>query len=362
MSQIRPPDIYELVVKLSDAGQGFALVTVLTAKGPTPAKAGAKAVFREGTGIVGTIGGGAVEAEAMRQAVTAIRTSRPVVFDFNLEGEDAAGRAPVCGGTMRVLVDATAAADHEVYATAVSVRRSRARGVMLTSITEPAAAVPEVRVEFVAEAAIDLWLGFPGPAVLQSAFRQQQPCLIGSPETAGRQREVLVDPLILPPLLLVVGGGHVGQAVAWQADQVGFEVAVIDDRPEFTACERFPAEAIVRCGPMEDELCRFPLNEDTYVVIVTRGHRHDAAALAACLSAPVAYVGMIGSRRKVEVLRKDFLDAGKSTPEAFDRVYAPIGLDIGAVTVPEIAAGIVAQLIAVRRRGTAPRIPRGECP
>jgi xanthine/CO dehydrogenase XdhC/CoxF family maturation factor len=98
------------------------------------------------------------------------------------------------------------------------------------------------------------------------------------------------------------------------------------------------------------------LDWDTYVVIVTRGHRDDAAALASCIGRPVAYLGMIGSRAKVRKIRDEFLRSARATTEDLDRIYAPIGLDLGAVTVPEIAVSIVAQLIAVRRHGTTPRM------
>ena len=110
-------------------------------------------------------------------------------------------------------------------------------------------------------------------------------------------------------------------------------------------------------GPPDEEVAGFPFGADTYVVIVTRGHQHDAEALAACLRRPAAYVGMIGSRRKVALMRQDFVRSGRATAEELGRVYAPIGLDVGAVTVPEIATSIVAQLIAVRRKGSAPRMP-----
>ncbi|MHC4687696.1 MAG: XdhC family protein, partial [Planctomycetota bacterium] len=92
---------------------------------------------------------------------------------------------------------------------------------------------------------------------------------------------------------------------------------------------------------------------DVYVVLVTRGHKLDAETLEACIHAPAAYVGMIGSKRKVALLRENFIESGLAAAEEFDRVFAPIGLDIGAVTVPEIAASITAELIAVRRKGIA---------
>jgi len=94
-----------------------------------------------------------------------------------------------------------------------------------------------------------------------------------------------------------------------------------------------------------------PIAADTYIVIVTRGHKLDAESLEACIHTPATYIGMIGSKRKVALIRKNFIESGVASEEEFDRVHAPIGLDIGAVTVPEIAAIITAQLIAVRRKG-----------
>jgi len=182
---------------------------------------------------------------------------------------------------------------------------------------------------------------------------QEEPCLL-SVEASSQDVpvEAFVEPLVARPALLIAGGGHVGQAVARQADLVGFEIVVIDDRPEFTRADLFPPGVTTRCGPVDEQLARLPIDGDTYVVIVTRGHRHDAEALAACLHRPAAYVGMIGSRRKVAMLREEFIASARATAAELDRVYAPIGLEIGARTVPEIATSIVAQLIAVRR-GTA---------
>jgi xanthine dehydrogenase accessory factor len=151
--------------------------------------------------------------------------------------------------------------------------------------------------------------------------------------------------------LLIVGGGHVGQAVALQASLIGFDVVVIDDRPEFADPALFPEGVTTLCGDIEKEVADFPVADDTYIVVVTRGHKHDAEALQACIHSPAAYIGMIGSRRKVALIRKSFIESGLATEEELDRVFAPIGLDIGSVTVPEIATSIAAQLIAVRRKG-----------
>jgi xanthine/CO dehydrogenase XdhC/CoxF family maturation factor len=210
----------------------------------------------------------------------------------------------------------------------------------------------DTAVEFVAERESPRATGFPGATAIRRTLQLGQARLFVSHSTETRRRlEVLVEPLIPNPVLLIAGGGHVGQAVAAQAVLVGFEVVVVDDRPDFADRSLFPDGVAARCAAMEEEVARFPLDADTYVVIVTRDHGHDARVLAACLKRPAAYVGMIGSRRKVALVRQGLVESGRFTAEEFARLHAPIGLDIGAVTVPEIAASIVSELIAVRRRG-----------
>ena len=126
---------------------------------------------------------------------------------------------------------------------------------------------------------------------------------------------------------------------------------MIDDRPEYADAASFPPDIRVKCGPIVEQIAACGLHADSFVVLATRGHRHDAKALAECIHRPLAYLGMIGSRRKVALVRKTFLEAGLATEDELNRVRAPIGLEIGAVTVPEIAVSIVAQLIAARRMG-----------
>jgi xanthine dehydrogenase accessory factor len=277
------------------------------------------------------------------------------MLDFDLGSAVTAGDHPICGGTVRVLIDPTAVRNREVYETASAMRQDRQRGVLLTTVQGQKDW--EVTVQCRAEQAITSGLGFPGTEAVRSTLKREQPTLFVSESTPEGQRlEVLVEPVSPAPVLLIVGGGHIGQAVAAQASLVGFDIVVIDDRPEFTRPGLFPDDATMRCGQIAEEVANFPFCQDTYVVVVTRGHKHDADALAACLHEPVAYIGMIGSERKVAMTRRAFVESKRATSEEFERVYAPIGLDIGSVTVPEIATSIVAQLIAVRRKRTSPRI------
>ena len=361
---IRPSsagEIHRAIVAFAESGRAFAAAVVLRDEGSTPRKAATKALIEPDGSIRGTIGGGKVEAETQRLAVEAIRTGRATVFDFALEGAGAEDDQPLCGGSMRILID-PGAARCAAYARAVEAERLRRRGVLLTSVRTSAASLagraPEVAVLWLAQDAVPADIGFPGVGAIRGALERQTPeFLVQDAPHAGAQLQVLVEPLLPPPLLVIAGGGHIGQALAVQAGLVGFAVTVLDDRAEFTDPALYPAGVATRCGDIARELAGLPIAADTFIAIVTRGHQHDRAALAACIRKPAAYIGMIGSRRKVALIRKDLLESSAATEEEFDRVYAPIGLDIGAETVPEIAASIVAQLVAVCRRGAAPRFP-----
>ncbi|MFZ5830214.1 MAG: XdhC family protein [Planctomycetota bacterium] len=349
MNASRPADdLHAAAAEISARGHAFAMALVLDTTGSTPGKAGAKALIDANGAIRGTIGGGAVEAEALRRAVEAIRTGWPTVFDFDLTGNSSAARVPVCGGSMRVLIDPTAHRHHADYAAAADARQRRRRGVLMTSIRGEAER--QVTACFFADGTIPQDLGFPGAEAISTAVKRDTPCRwLSPPGRTGESLEVFFEPIHPNPMLLIFGGGHVGQALAAQAALVGFEIVVIDDRPEFVRPELFPPGTVLHCGDVGQTPTEVPIGSDTYVVIVTRDHAHDAQALAAYVQSDAAYVGMIGSRRKVAMMREDFIQSGRATAAQFDRIHAPIGFNLGAATVPEIAVGILAELIAVRR-------------
>jgi len=349
-------DINQAIVDFADAGRALAVAVVLKDVGSTPRKAATKAIIEASGAITGTVGGGPVEAETRRRAVDAIRSGRPVVFDFALEGTSAKDDRPICGGSMRILVDPTAAGRRAAYAQVAQALRERRRGVLVTTVR--IAAAVETAVQWFSEGAGAAETDFPGGDAVRAVLAADTPKLFVQDMPApGARLEVLVEPLVLPPLLVIAGGGHIGQALALQAGLVGFQVVVIDDRPEFTDPALFPDGIATRCGDIAREVAAIPIAGDTYIVIVTRGHEYDQRALAACIHRPAAYIGMIGSRRKVALIRKDLLESGAAGEDELARLYAPIGLDIGAETVPEIATSIVAQLVAVRRKGSSPRMP-----
>ncbi len=350
-----PHTIYAKLVELIDDGGRLAAAIVLSSEGSTPQRAGARAIVEQSGRIWGTVGGGAVEAQTERAAAEACQSQRPCLLDFELDNLDAADEGAICGGRMRLLVDPTVARHRSCFAQAARAQADRRRGCLVTTIR--AAPDVEVEVQWLSEASLPAASGFPGGDALRSCLeRGRAQRFVAAGQTAPHtedlgSEEVFVEPVLPQPLLVIAGGGHVGQAVALEAIRVGFEVTVIDDRPEFAAASLFPPGVSAVCGPIVEQIAASPLDEESFVVLVTRGHRHDAQALAACIHRPLAYLGMIGSRRKVALIRQQFLEGGLATEAEFDRVRAPIGLPIGAVTVPEIAVSIVAQLIAVRRKG-----------
>jgi xanthine dehydrogenase accessory factor len=167
----------------------------------------------------------------------------------------------------------------------------------------------------------------------------------------GGRVEVFVEPLTVPVLVLC-GGGHVSKAVAAIADLAGFRVVVVDDRESFANPERFPMAAECVSGAWAEALASLEPGENTFVVIVTRGHRMDGTCLAWALGTPAKYVGMIGSKRKIRAIYDDLREEGVAEDD-LRRVRAPIGLHLGALTSEEIAVAIVAEMIGVRR-GVSP--------
>jgi xanthine dehydrogenase accessory factor len=163
----------------------------------------------------------------------------------------------------------------------------------------------------------------------------------------GGNMEVYIEPLEPAPRLFIIGAGHVGFHLARLAAEVGFRIHVLDDREKFANPERFPTAAEIVVDSIPAWLERADLPPRAFVVVVTRGHRHDLDALRALIDRPVRYVGLIGSRAKVSRIYEALVAEGVS-PETLRRVHAPIGLDIGAITPQEIAVSIVAELIAVK--------------
>jgi xanthine dehydrogenase accessory factor len=169
--------------------------------------------------------------------------------------------------------------------------------------------------------------------------------------------KVFVEVQVQPSHLIIVGAGHIAVPLASIASTCDFSVTVLDDRPQYAHPARFPTANQVIAGPFREELAalraKSGLNKHTYIVLVTRGHQYDVDCLVEVLDDPLAYIGMIGSKRRIRAVFELLEQEQGIPPEKFDRVYAPVGLDIGARTPAEIAVCIMAEIINVMRQGAA---------
>src|SRR5215831_17229217 len=242
-----------------ERGEPAALVTIVRSSGSTPQRTGAKMlVFADGR-IVGTIGGGCYENDALGKAREAIASGKPALIKYDLNDDFVQESGLICGGQM----------------------------------------------------------------------------------------EVYIDPIAASPALYIIGAGHVGWHLARFAADAGFRIHVVDDREKFANRERFPAAESLAVDDIGAWLHAADLPASAYVVVVTRGHTHDFEAVRALAARDLRYLGLIGSRAKVARIFTA-LDAEGMPAECLDRVHAPIGLDIGAITPGEIAVSILAELIAIR--------------
>src|ERR1700678_39780 len=253
-------DVFEELIRLRNLGQKSALATIVQVKGSIPSFESAKLLVREDGSLVGTIGGGCVEAEVGNAAREVIATGKPRHMSFSL-GQDAAyDNGLICGGQLDVFVE----------------------------------------------------------------------CV--SPQ----------------PSVIIFGGGHISKSLAKVLDLAGFSVSVPDNRETYANRERFPEAINVYAEEYEDLFPKLNVNESTFIVIVTRGHRDDTRILRWAVTTPSKYISMIGSKRKfisvVHELEKEGLPR-----DAFERVFAPMGLEIGAESPEEIAISVGAEMIAMRR-------------
>jgi len=352
-------DLLRQLIESVAARRTLSYCRLVETRGSTPQKAGATMlVFADGS-QAGTLGGGCVEAEVKRRALEVLTEGRAQIATFQLDSDYGWDDGLICGGRMQVLIEPLRDADSVVY-----FRR-------LLELVESGNGAAEVIV-FDAEksglAAPSSYL-FDAEQRLASNCRGQltagkppeRVCECLMPVTARPQASAASGIAYLPSLprcrLLIVGAGHIGQAVGNLAPDLDFDVWVVDDRADYISPERFPRAERRIAGPIDRVLRELSIDANTYCLIVTRGHNHDEQALDHLIDRGARYVGMIGSKRKIKLIFDDLLDEGVSA-ESLARVYAPLGIDIGSQTVPEIAISILAELVSHRNRnGEVPGRP-----
>jgi xanthine dehydrogenase accessory factor len=300
--------IYE---QLAAANAPFALALIAGTKGSSPQRAGAKAMFFADGKIIGTLGGGCLEAEVQARALKALKTGQPAEFAMLLDHDFGWDDGLICGGSVNGVILPHAAGAAELWRQLASATETIHWGVKKNFSI----------------------------AVAGSTIQQ-----------FNDSTDWLYTESVSPPVeLWIAGSGHVAQAVAPLAQQLDFAVTVFDDRPELANHQYFPAATKLRVGGWHELLKIPPPVAPAFGLVVTRGHQHDALVLSEWVRFPFAFLGMIGSRRKARIMREQFIKQNLATPEQFDRIACPVGLDIAAVGTHEIAVSVLAQLI--QRRG-----------
>lgn len=337
-------DILTVMLEVLGRGESLAAATILTQEGSTPRTAGSKMlVGRQGL-VAGSVGGGLLEGRSLEAAARALKTGRSEVLDFDLSGELAAGADMICGGRLRVFVEVLRPRDLPFFE-ALSVALRAGGSVSTATRLEAADDGGEIpRLLLTAPACRESRVA---AALKQAAAGLEAAMTVELPDGEGAW---FVEPWLVPPRLVLAGGGHVSRATAAVAVLAGFEVTVLDDRPEFASAARFPMARTVRVVPeFKDCFKNILMDEHTCVVILTRGHVHDAVALEQALPTHAGYIGMIGSLRKRDAIYEALRRKGASDAE-LARVHCPVGLPIAAETPGEIAVSIVAECVAHRRK------------
>ena len=364
-------DLLKQLRQANAEGRPVACCRLVETRGSTPQKAGAMMlVFADGS-QAGTLGGGCVEAEVKRRAIAVLAGESAEIAKFQLDDDYGWDDGLICGGRMQVLLDPCRDRQTHEYYTRLSEFVDRTSGCTEAIVFDPEKCGLPAAASFLFDSEGQLVAHVRAPSGPSSAHSTLQ-----NGDVAGALRAHLkpiderphphaVDGVAYLPILsrcrlVIVGGGHVGKAVAERAAELDFDVWVVDDREDVVSQERFPRSERRISGKMGEVLPDLDITPNTYCLIVTRGHNHDEEALYHLANRGAAYVGMIGSRRKIQLIFDDLLNEGISQ-EALDRVHAPVGLDIGSQTVPEIAISISAELVAHRNRArmrkTGPRSP-----
>ena len=333
------------------ADRPVAYCRLVETRGSTPQKAGALMLVYPDGSQTGTLGGGCVEAEVKRRALAVLHEGKAEVATFQLDSDYGWDDGLICGGRMQILIDPVQDPAAQSYFLRLAEAIEQGLGVTEAIVFDAEASGMRSPASYLFDADDRLI------ASLYASDTTTAPPLVAEHlrPLASRPRPYAGHGIAYLPSdprcrLLIVGGGHVGQAVAALAADLQFDVWVVDDRADIVSPERFPRAQRRIAGAINDVLPNIEITPDTYCMIVTRGHNHDEEALFHLADRGARYVGMIGSRRKIKMIFDDLVNEGISE-EALERVYAPLGIDIGSQTVPEIAVSICAELVSHRNRG-----------
>ncbi len=356
MISLPQKNIFFALFKEMEKNNILSLATIVETKGSSPQIPSASAVFSTSGLVMGTLGGGILEGRCEQMAMKALKNRYSFTAEFDLTSDTLSEEEAICGGQVKVLIDALLEKHFKIFRDLSNSYKKRIPGVLATFFGKYPNDKAQISRYWIDRNQLDnLNIDLP-PSIprkeLLDVLSQKKSKLLKMKDNffpeANLENLLFLEPILPLPQLVIAGAGHIGRALAHLGTLLNFDVTVIDDRAEYANSNRFPYTDQIIVGDIGQAIKDFSVSSDTFIVIVTRGHKFDAEVLKNCISSSAAYVGMIGSRRKIALLKEEFLSEGWATPEEIDRIHAPIGLEINSKTVEEIAVSIAAQLVLVR--------------
>lgn len=348
-------DVYRRMMSELQEGRPVVWAAIIGQTGSSPRSLGTKFLVCQNGGLAGSIGGGLIEARVIQTAKGLMGGSQALVMEIRMSGDEVAGTDMICGGDVNVLVQGIRAEDRDAAQTLSMVLRlleKGGKGALVSGPLPGPEADSRTGILFLQNDAEPVGSFKPDPDLLnvihgrlESLWTRNAPEIISTP-----QGDFFLEPLQSQPRAVVFGGGHISVNLAPLLKWVGFEVIVVDDRREFANPERFPGMKTFVTDDWRTCFDQLDVGAGAYYVVVTRGHVHDKTVLEEILQRSYRYVGMIGSRRKRNMIYDALIKAGIELEKIKD-VHSPIGLGIGAETPEEIAISIVAEMIQVRSEG-----------
>jgi xanthine dehydrogenase accessory factor len=342
-------NLYLLLLKLYSPEQPLIVATVTRTFGSTPQKPGSSAVFDHNGLVSGTVGGGILESKIEQLALESVHSGKSGYYFFNLNKELKNGEDALCGGQIEILIDASPWDSAMTFSEMKESLDSRIPGVLTTKISKNENGDVTIKRKWLTEKDVDLFnpMDVSGKEI-KRLIAERDSMQFVEMKSSDPDRLMFLEPIFPRPQLIIAGAGHIGKALSHIARLLDFETTVIDDRKEYANKYNLPDADHILVGNVGEVLNEMDLLSDSYVVIVTRGHKDDAAALRPCIGSEAAYIGMIGSRTKISLMRDEFIRKGWAEPREWKDIHAPIGLDIQSKSVQEIAVSIAAQLIQVK--------------
>ena len=349
-------DIYSEIVRLLNSSTPVSLATIIQVAGSSPRGLGSKYLVPKGGPALGSVGGGCLEARVWEGAMASLKETKGSLMRFELDDESMEDSGLICGGTVTILIEplqSKKGTHLHIYQKIKEMREKGEKGLLASIISRGGAPISPHGSKLLFGMEGEKWGFFMEGEAFEGQIRRWweanplKELSVQSFESNGQSIDVLLEPVQTDPTLYIFGAGHISRALSPLGKMADFRVVVIDDRPMFANSERFPEADQVLVQPFEMGLDKLQINPQSYVVIVTRGHLYDGEVLEQAVQTDAAYIGMIGSKRKIAVLYKDLMKKGIKK-ELLDRVHAPIGLHIHSETPAEIAISIMAELIKVR--------------